>query len=119
MNGVDAIKRVSGTQGITDDLTKTIHARIASTQGKTLAMIAFGERAMDLHKCHPSPTSLLTHKLADIPNKEKYLAPHFCFFYFLFFFLSFLSSAKTQQELTFSHHKSFTRYDTRARKIGG
>ena len=41
MNGVDAIKRVSGTHGITDDLTKAIHARIASTQGKTLAMIAF------------------------------------------------------------------------------
>ena len=39
MDGVGATKRVSGNI-YTRDLTKTIHARAAPTQGKTLAMIA-------------------------------------------------------------------------------
>ena len=99
MNGVGANKRVSGNQGVARDLTKTNLARIAPTQGKTLAMIAFEKELWICTSANRHPLLSLAHKLDDDPTQDST-------WHHTFFPLSF-ASAKTQQELAFSQVQRF------------
>jgi hypothetical protein len=104
MNGVGAIKRVSGNQVVAKDLAKTILARIAPTQGKTLAMIAFEKELWICTSATRHPLLSLAHKLDDDPTQDSTWHHTFCS---LFFFLLSFASAKTQQELASSQVQRF------------
>ena len=91
MNGVGANKRVSGNQGVARDLTKTILARIAPTQGKTLAMIAFEKELWICTSANRHPLLSLAHKLDDDPTQDSTWHHSFCFLFIFLFFLTFSS----------------------------